>query len=80
MIDESEGSGLNGRPHELEVARLQVSLDTVEHDAREEGRVNAQLAQLINLRLDAARRALERLLGVLQVRICVVLVRLNDES
>lgn len=67
MIEGPEGTVLEGRPHDLEVARLQVSLDVVESDAREETKVNSQLAQLIHMRLDAARKAVERLLGILQV-------------
>lgn len=57
-----------GRPHDLEVTRLQVALDVVEADAEEESKINAQLAQLVCMRLEASRRAVERMLGVLQVR------------
>ena len=67
MVEGPEGSALEGRPHDLEVARLQVSLDVVDTDARQEAKVNAQLAQLVHMRLDAARKAVERLLGILQV-------------
>lgn len=67
MIEGEKGVFVEGRPHDLEVARLQVSLDAVEADAREECKINHQLAQLIHMRLEAARKAAERLLGVLQV-------------
>ena len=68
MVEGADGAFLEGRPHDLEVARLQVALDAVESDARDEAKVNHQLAQLIHMRLDAARKAVERLLGILQVQ------------
>lgn len=59
---------MEGRPHDLEVTRLQVALDVVEADAEEESKINSQLAHLVCLRLDSSRKAVERLLGILQVR------------
>ena len=67
MIESVEGEGFEGRPHDLEVTRLQVALDVVENDAEQESKINAQLAQLVCMRLEASRRAVERMLGVLQV-------------
>ena len=64
-LEGTDGSA--GRPHDMEVARLQVSLDAVELDAKEEARACAQLTHTIIHRLDSSRRAVERLLGILQV-------------
>ena len=66
MIEGQDGAVYEGRPHDLEVTRLQMALDVVEADAEEESRINSQLAQLVCLRLDASRKAVERLLGILQ--------------
>lgn len=72
LIESVEGEGFEGRPHDLEVTRLQVALDVVERDAEEESKINAQLAQLVCMRLEASRRAVERMLGVLQVDVFVL--------
>ena len=62
-----EGSDASKRPHDMEIARLQVSLDAVEGDAEEEAKACSKLAHLCILRLDSSRKAVERLLGTLQV-------------
>ena len=72
MIEGQDGAVYEGRPHDLEVTRLQMALDVVEADAEEESRINSQLAQLVCLRLDASRKAVERLLGILQASLATV--------
>lgn len=61
-----EGSDASKRPHDMDIARLQVSLDAVEGDAEAESRACSKLAHLCILRLDSSRKAVERLLGILQ--------------
>lgn len=73
-MEGKDGSLAEGRPHDLEVARLQLSLNVIEADADEESKINAQLAHLICLRLDSARKAAERLLGILQVAVLFILL------
>ncbi|KAK9795234.1 hypothetical protein WJX73_009300 [Symbiochloris irregularis] len=54
----------NGREGDLE--RQSAAVNTVVADATEESRINAELAAQLTLRMQASRRALERLLGILQ--------------
>ena len=53
-----------------ELERQSAAVGAIVADAAEESRVNTDLASLLCARLDASRRATERLLGVLQVRAC----------
>jgi hypothetical protein len=78
MIEGADGPLYEGRPHDLEVARLQVALDVVESDAEEESKINSQLAQLICVRMEASRRAVERLLGILQVTFWASVIQPGD--
>ncbi len=57
------------RAHEEEIERQRDAVDAVDAEAAEEGRINRDLATVMVARLDAGRRAAEKLLGVLQVRI-----------
>ena len=51
-----------------QVERQREALLAVDTEAEEESTINRELAHVMCARLDAARRATERLLGVLQVR------------
>ena len=55
------------RAHEEEIERQRDAVDAVDEEAAEEGRINRDLATVMVARLDAGRRAAEKLLGVLQV-------------
>ena len=55
------------RAHEEEIERQRDAVDAVDAEAAEEGRINRDLATVMVARLDAGRRAAEKLLGVLQV-------------
>lgn len=50
-----------------QVERQRAAVELVEADAAEEGRINRELSALMLARLDASRKAAEKLLGVLQV-------------
>ncbi|KAK9821895.1 hypothetical protein WJX74_010592 [Apatococcus lobatus] len=54
------------RAHEEEIERQRDAVDAVDEEAAEEGRINRDLATVMVARLDAGRRAAEKLLGVLQ--------------
>lgn len=54
-------------PNPLQIERQRAALVSVETEAEEESTINRELANVMCARLDAARRATERLLGVLQV-------------
>lgn len=56
------------RAHEEEIERQRDAVDAVDEEAAEEGRINRDLATVMVARLDAGRRAAEKLLGVLQVK------------
>ena len=53
--------------HAVQVERQRAVLLAVDTEAEEESTINRELANVMCTRLDAARRATERLLGVLQV-------------
>lgn len=53
--------------HAVQVERQRAVLLAVDTEAEEESTINRELANVMCARLDAARRATERLLGVLQV-------------
>lgn len=55
------------RAHEEEIERQRDAVDAVDAEAAEEGRINRDLATVMVARLDAGRKAAEKLLGVLQV-------------
>ena len=51
---------------EADLARQQAAVADTEADAAEESRINVELASQLATRLDASRRASERLLGIFQ--------------
>eukprot|EP00884_Botryococcus_braunii_P012143 jgi/Botrbrau1/2092/Bobra.0047s0050.1 len=61
-----EAPPLELRPHDSEVERQRIAVEAADADALEEGRINRELAALMLARLDASRKAAEKLLGVLQ--------------
>lgn len=52
----------------LQVERQRAALAAIDAEAEEESGINRELANVMCTRLDAARRATEKLLGVLQAR------------
>ena len=52
---------------EADLERQRSAIGDIEADAAEESRVNIELAGQLSTRLDASRRASERLLGTFQV-------------
>ena len=56
-----------------QVERQRAVLLSVDTEAEQESAINRELAHVMCARLDAARRATERLLGVLQVPPCLAL-------
>ncbi|KAK9817288.1 hypothetical protein WJX72_012262 [[Myrmecia] bisecta] len=65
-IETGNSSPVVVRAHDVEIERQRSMLETIDADAAEESRINSQLCGLMCARLDASRRAAERLLGVLQ--------------
>ncbi len=51
----------------MQVERQRAALLAVDTEAEEESAINRELAHVMCARVDAARKATERLLGVLQV-------------
>jgi hypothetical protein len=51
----------------LQVERQRAAVEAADADAMEESRINRELAALMAARMDASRKAAEKLLGVLQV-------------
>ncbi len=58
----------------VQVERQRAALAAIDLEAEEESGINRELAAVMCTRLDAARRATEKLLGVLQVGIPALLV------
>ncbi|BDA42713.1 hypothetical protein COCOBI_03-6060 [Coccomyxa sp. Obi] len=56
----------NAFPREADVERQRAALAAIDLEAEEESGINRELAGVMCTRLDAARRATEKLLGVLQ--------------
>lgn len=52
--------------HGVEIARQKAATDAITSDAEAESRINSELCGLMCKRLDAGRRATEKLLGVVQ--------------
>ena len=59
----------------MQVERQRAALAAIDLEAEEESGINRELAAVMCTRLDAARRATEKLLGVLQVGTPALLVR-----
>jgi Mg2+/Co2+ transporter CorB len=55
---------------DAQVERQRAALEAIDAEAEEESSINRELAHVMCTRLEAARKATEKMLGVLQVRTC----------